>query len=164
MTIAQTSQPCTILLMPETQNYKNHSRLDPLQHFIAAPILFFNLIACMVLTVRIAISSEPRMLGLHLWLTLVSFALLVATVNMRLKDLRVQNRVIRLEERVRYTALLPQPQLAASAALTLSQIIALRFASDTELPALITRAISENLTSKQIKESIVSWRADDLRV
>ena len=150
--------------MPEPQSFKNHSRLDPAQHFIAAPILFLNLLACTVMTVRIAISPEPRLLGLHIWLTVVSLALLVAVVNMRIKDLRVQDRVIRLEERLRYAALLPPPELAANSALTLSQILALRFASDAELPALLKRTLAENLTSKQIKESIVSWRADNLRV
>ena len=150
--------------MPEPQSLKNHGRLDPPQHFIAVPILLVNFIVCIVVTVKIAISHEPRMLGLHMWLVIVSFALLVAAVNMRLKDLRVQDRVIRLEERLRYAALLQPADLAGSSKLTLRQIIALRFASDAELPALITRAIAENLTPKQIKESITTWRADDLRV
>lgn len=150
--------------MPEPQSFKNHSRLDPPQHFIAAPILMLNLLACIGMTIKIAISPEPRMLGLHLWLTIVSFALLVAVVNMRLKDLRIQDRLIRLEERVRYAALLPPPELTATSALTLSQIVALRFAPDAELPALLKRTVAENLTSKQIKESIVNWRTDDLRV
>jgi hypothetical protein len=150
--------------MPEPQSFKNHARFDPPQHFIAMPILLINFIACIVMTIRIAISPEPRMLGLHIWLTIVSFALAVLAVNSRVKDLRVQDRVIRLEERLRYAALLPQPQLAAASALTLRQIVALRFASDAELPALIGRTLAENLTPKQIKQSIVNWRADNLRV
>ncbi len=150
--------------MPEPQSFKNHARLDPPQHFVAVPILFINFVACIVITVRIAISHEPRMLGLHIWLVIVSFALLVGAVNMRIKDLRVQDRVIRLEERLRYADLLQPAELAKSSKLTLRQIVALRFASDAELPALIARAITENLTSKQIKESITTWRADDLRV
>ena len=150
--------------MPEQQSFKNHARLDPPQHFIAAPILFINFIACVVMTVRIAISHEPQMLGLHIWLTLVSLALLVVVVNMRLKDLRVQDRVIRLEERLRYAAILQPADLAASSKLSFRQIIALRFASDAELPSLIARAIAEGLTPKQIKESVTNWRGDDLRV
>ena len=116
------------------------------------------------MTVKIAIHKDHRMLGLHIWLVIVSAALLAIAINLRAKDLRVQNRVIRLEERLRYAAVLQPAEQAAAAKLTLSQMIALRFASDAELPALIKRAIAENLTSKQIKESVTIWRVDDLRV
>ena len=151
-------------LMSEPQSLKNHARFDAPQHFIAVPILFANFVAALVVTARIALSQEPHRLGHHVWLTIVALALLVAVVNMRLKDLRVQDRVIRLEEKLRYAAILPPLDLAAAAKLTLRQIIALRFAADAELPSLITRAIAENLTGKQIKQSITNWRADDLRV
>jgi hypothetical protein len=150
-------------VMPEPQSFKNHTRFDPPFHFIAIPILLANLIACIVATVKIAIHAGPH-LGLHIWLTIVSFALLLAVGNGRGKDLRVQDRVIRLEERLRYAALLSPTDLAASAALTVRQIVALRFASDAELPALVARTLAENLEPKQIKQSIVSWRADNHRV
>ena len=77
---------------------------------------------------------------------------------------RVQDRVIRLEENLRYQRLLPPELLAATQSLTLGQIIALRFASDAELPALVQRTLSENLEPKAIKQSITNWRADNLRV
>lgn len=133
-------------------------------HFFVVPILLVNLIACIVITVGIALYREGRMLGLHNWLVVLSLALVVLAVNSRLKDLKVQDRVIRLEERLRYAALLSPADLAASAALTIPQIVALRFASDAELPALLARTLAEKLEPKQIKQDIVSWRADDHRV
>ena len=152
-------------VMPETQNFKNHGRFDPPFHFIAAPILLINLIACIVITIAIALHPHgTNMLLLHIWLVVVSFALLVVATNSRVKDLKLQDRLIRLEERLRYAALLSQADLAASEALTLRQIVALRFASDAELPALLKRALAEKLESKQIKQSIVNWRADNHRV
>jgi hypothetical protein len=78
--------------------------------------------------------------------------------------LKAQDRIIRLEEKLRFTALLPADLLARSQALTVRQIIGLRFASDAELPALVKRALDENLTEKQIKQAITSWRPDYLRV
>jgi Family of unknown function (DUF6526) len=149
--------------MPETQNFQNHGRVDPLQHFIAAPILLLNFLGVLTITIVHAVHGTHGLL-LHIWLTIVSFALLTLAVNLRLKDLVVQDRVIRLEERLRYAALLSPAALAASSALTLPQIIALRFASDAELPALITRTLAENLTGKQIKQSIITWRPDTQRV
>jgi hypothetical protein len=150
--------------MSEPQSFKNHARFDPPMHFFVVPILLANVITCIVVTVKIALNHESKMLGLHIWLVVVSLALLVLAVNSRLKDLKVQDRVIRLEERLRYAALLPPAELAASSTLTLQQIVALRFASDAELPALISRALKESLDPKQIKQSIVTWRPDTHRV
>jgi Family of unknown function (DUF6526) len=149
--------------MPEPQSFKNHVRRDP-PYLFTVLVLLSNLIATLTMTIKIAISEDHRMLGLHAWLVIVSAALVAMALNMRVKDLKVQNRVIRLEERLRYAAILQPTEQATAAKLTLSQIIALRFASDAELPALITRAVAEDLTSKQIKQSLVTWRADDLRV
>ncbi len=111
-----------------------------------------------------AVQHGTEHLLMHLWLLLVSVALLLVAGNTRVKDLKVQDRVIRLEERLRFAALLPPATLAVTDSLTVPQIVALRFASDAELPALITRTVSEHLTPRQIKESITSWRPDHHRV
>jgi Family of unknown function (DUF6526) len=150
--------------MPEIQNFKNHGRMDPPFHYIAVPILLLNLLLVLGITIHLAIVHRTHEMILHIWLTLLAFALVVIATNSRVKDLRVQDRVIRLEERLRFAALLPPATLAATASLTVPQIVALRFASDAELPALVTRTLAENLTPKQIKESIVTWRPDTHRV
>jgi hypothetical protein len=149
--------------MSETQNFSNHVRRDP-PFLFATSILFLNVILIIVVIVLHAVHHGTQELLLHLWLLLVSFALLLVAANSRIKALKVQDRVIRLEERLRYAALLPPATLAASASLTIPQIVALRFASDAELPALVTRTLAENLTPRQIKESITSWRPDNHRV
>ena len=89
---------------------------------------------------------------------------LFAVGKARAHSLTAQDRIIRLEEKLRYAALLPPDLLARSQALTVRQIIGLRFASDEELPGLVKRALDENLSEKDIKKSINKWRPDYLRV
>jgi hypothetical protein len=98
------------------------------------------------------------------WWIVMSIVLLFAVGRARMHSLTAQDRVIRLEEKLRYAALLSPDDLARSHALTIRQIIALRFASDAELPTLLHRTLNENLTEKQIKQSITTWRPDYLRV
>jgi len=78
--------------------------------------------------------------------------------------LRDQDRIIRLEERLRLASLVSASELIELDSLTMRQYIGLRFASNPELPDLARRAIREKLTEKQIKQAIVSWRADNDRV
>jgi hypothetical protein len=94
----------------------------------------------------------------------MSIVLLQLALTVRHYALRNQNRIIRLEEQLRLADLLPEEQLGLIDALTMEQFIALRFASDAEVSELARRAVFEKLTPPQIKESIVSWRADDYRV
>lgn len=145
--------------MPEPQSYKNHTRLDP--PFLFAMIgLLFNLVFAITYLVR----HYPEHAYLSLWWIIMSLVLIVIGLKTRTYALKAQDRVIRLEERLRLAALLPPTDLARSNALTESQLIALRFASDTELPALTKRTLDESLTQKQIKEAIVAWKPDHFRV
>jgi len=84
--------------------------------------------------------------------------------KMRSYSLKVQDRVIRLEEKVRLASLVSASELAELESLTIAQYVALRFASNPELPELARRAVREKLTRKQIKEAIKSWRPDEYRV
>jgi hypothetical protein len=99
--------------------------------------------------------------ALTIFLFLRPIAVLILLLTVRGYALILQDRIIRLEETVRHekiTGNKPDP------ALSLSQLIALRFASDEELPELVSKALSENLNSKQIKQAIKNWKADHMRV
>ncbi len=141
----------------KTQNYANHMRLHPPVHYFVFPVFLVNIVVAIVHAVR-----HPGWLSG--WLVVVSIALFMAVGFMRAYALKVQDRVIRLEERMRLTALLPPSQRASIAQLSVKQLVALRFASDAELPALAERAWKENLTPKQIKQAIQMWRPDTFRV
>lgn len=146
--------------MPESQNYKNHVRLDPVWHFFLAPMFLLNLIVAVVATIR----QWGDHTYLHLWWIAMSVVALLALGRARQHSMTAQDRIIRLEERLRYARLLSPQQATRAEGLSLRQVIALRFASDAELPGLVDRALAENLSAKQIKESIQQWRPDMLRV
>jgi hypothetical protein len=146
--------------MPEVQNYKNHTRFHPPFHYFVLPILLLNIIFAVWAMIR----HWPDHPHLFPWAILMSIVLFMGFGLTRSYALKAQDRIIRLEEKLRFTALLPADLLARSQALTVRQIIGLRFASDAELPALVKRALDENLTEKQIKQAITNWRPDYLRV
>jgi hypothetical protein len=83
---------------------------------------------------------------------------------MRNYSLRVQDRVIRLEERLRLMSVLPEPLRSRIGELSVQQLIGLRFACDQELPGLVQRALDEKLSSADIKKSVVTWRPDYSRI
>ena len=139
------------------QTYSNHTRIDPAFHYFLAPVLLITLVATVVHLVR-----HPH-LG-SLWRVVLALALVVLAVKARTYALKAQDRVIRLEERLRLAALLPEPLRARIGELQIRQLIALRFASDAELPALVEQALTEKLTEKQIKQAVQNWRPDEYRV
>ncbi len=95
---------------------------------------------------------------------MVSVAAAIAVLKIRMYALRVQDRVIRLEERLRLASLLSEPLRSRIPELTVGQLVALRFASDAEVPKLAERALSEKLSPADIKKAIQVWRPDYLRV
>jgi hypothetical protein len=139
------------------QSLKNHGRLDPPYHFVLSAVLAVNLFIVLCYTVRnLNYFTE--------WLVVLSIAVFIPLIKLRSYPLKVQDRVIRLEERLRLQALAPAEWHAQIYRLSEDQLIALRFAADDEVVALAKQALEENLNRKQIKERIKSWRADDWRV
>ena len=139
--------------MPDTpQTYANHTH-RPLAWNVTWLIA---LVALLLLVWRGIVDSTWQALAL----VLLAVSVLLATSLLRVFALRLQNRIIRLEMQARLTRLGRADDLTR---LTLPQLIALRFASDTELPSLADRAHDERLTPKQIKQSIRDWQGDYLR-
>lgn len=141
------------------QNFKNHARLDPLYHFTLSPITL-TLFIWSIVNVVIAdmITSQS------IFLVVLSFALIFTAFLVRWYGLKNQNRIIRLEMRQRYYEMTGKSFRDKELQLRLSQIIALRFASDEELLELMERTISEKLPAKEIKMAIKNWQADYNRV
>jgi len=141
----------------QEQSLKSHTRFDPLFHFFLAPVALLILIWTIVQAVR-----EPG------WYTaahiLVALWALIAAFKIRSYALKVQDRVIRLEERLRLKELAPASLQGRIGDLTEDQLIGLRFASDGEVADLAQRALSGNWNRKQIKEAIKNWRPDNWRV
>jgi hypothetical protein len=140
-----------------SQNVRNHARFVPLYHFVALPILVIN----GVWTIRRAFVHPSWETAIA---ALVGVALVIMFFLARIFALTVQDRVIRLEMRLRMRELLA-PELAGRIdEFTPGQLIAMRFASDRELPALARRVLDERLHDrKAIKQLIQEWRADHLR-
>jgi len=139
------------------QTFANHTRLDPLFHFVALPIF--------ILAVIVGIVHFIWRPSLHTGaFFVVSVAAAIALLKTRLYALKVQDRVIRLEERLRLSSLLSEPLRSRIPELTEGQLIALRFASDAEVPKLVERVLSEKLSPADIKKAIQTWRPDYWRV
>ena len=140
------------------QTYANHVRFHPPFHYFLAPATFVLMILTIVNVVR-------HIHRLDAWILLVIGILApLGALLMRLYSLKVQDRLIRLEERLRLQALLGEPLRSRIGELTEAQIIALRFASDGELPGLVEKALSSKMSNADIKKAVVNWRADTFRV
>lgn len=141
------------------QNYKTHRQFVPLYHFILYPLLF----ACIAASVWIIYTAfylvhHGRLIALTIGV--LSLAGLLLCYYSRTFALKAQDRAIRAEENLRHFVLTGK---LLNSRLTTSQIIALRFASDTEFLVLAERAAAENLKAEDIKKAIVNWREDNYR-
>jgi hypothetical protein len=139
------------------QSFKSHGRFDPPFHFF----LTFISVATIIIS---AIYAFHHTCFYSIWLVVVSVAAFIALFKLRSYPLKVQDRVIRLEERIRLQALAPSEWHTQIYKLTEDQLIGLRFAADDEVVELAKQALEHNLTRKQIKERIKSWRPDNWRV
>jgi hypothetical protein len=138
-----------------TQNYANHGYTPKATGIgfllVVVSLVFFGL-------------RFFQIGALHIMSTIAMSCLIAAVIDLllisRLYTTRLQDRIIKLEMKVRCATLLSPAQQAALGRLTTPQIVALRFACDAELPPLLERAEREHLSAKQIKQSIKEWVAD----
>jgi len=141
----------------KAQSYKNHARYVPAYHFVVLPLLVLNFIWTVI-----AVKRHPSSDGYRT--VLVAVALLLLAFVARVFALRVQDRVIRLEMRLRLRDVLPPEVASRLHEFRPGQLVALRFASDDELPALARKVLDEKLNDQRaIKQLIKDWQADHLR-
>ncbi len=139
------------------QNFQNHARYVPVFHFFVLPMLLLN-VGWEIHRVVVAPSAGS------VKALLVALALFLAALYGRMFALAVQDRLIRLETQLRLQGLLPVDLRARIPEFTVNQLVALRFASDAELPGLAGKVLAENLQDrKAIKRMIQNWQADELR-
>ena len=142
----------------EKQSFANHTRWDPGFHFTLVPIALIT----EGLLVRNAWKAPTPMAW---WIAFVGLAAIWGLLKMRIYSLKVQDRVIRLEERLRLATVLPENLRGRIPEVTEGQLVALRFASDAELSVLAQRCLNEKLVERKvIKQAIKDWRADLFRV
>jgi hypothetical protein len=141
----------------EPQSLKNHARLDPPFHIFTFGLYVANLVFAIISEVR-------RPDWLSTWYLVISLLVIVPIFKIRLYPLKVQDRVIRLEERLRLQALAPPEWHAQIYKLKEDQLVALRFASDDEVVELAKQTLEHGWNRKQIKERIKNWRPDEWRV
>ena len=140
-----------------TQTYANHAQVVPGYHRGVMGILAVNLIVSIAATVK-----APGFFTA--WSIVLAFGLIGIALYARIFPLRAQDRVIRLEERLRLSLVLPEPLRTRIPELTPAQLVALRFAPDAELPALVEETLRANLSNPEIKKRIKVWRPDTFRV
>jgi hypothetical protein len=150
--------------MPGSQSFNSHTRYDPAFHLSVLPLLLLNLCLCLYVTVHTwAVSNSLNRL-IHVWLIVMAIILFVIAGRARSMSLQVQDRVIRLEERLRLGTLLPETDRVRMDELSMRQLVALRFAPDAEIPNLVHKALTQKLDAKAIKQNIINWRPDHDRV
>ena len=141
----------------KTQHFENHAKFVPAFHFFAIPVLLINVIWSIVRVIRHP-SYEAG------FSVLVAIALFMLGFLARIFALTVQDRVIRLEMRLRMQQVLPADLRARIPEFEVGQLVALRFASDAELPELARKVLQDKLTDRKvIKKMVRDWQADFLR-
>jgi Family of unknown function (DUF6526) len=146
------------------QSFAHHTRWDPPFHFYILPILVIALIMTIVHFFAHITHGDFRDHFHAFLMILLALAFLMLAFKVRLNALKVQDRVIRLEERLRLTQLLSEPLRSRIPELTEDQLCGLRFASDAEIPKLVERTLNEKLKRADIKKAIQNWRPDYWRV
>lgn len=141
----------------QTQNYQNHTRMVTGFHYIT----FLGIFTLIGGSLNYLFKSSPENKYLASLLVLTSFLFVLVAWYLRVFALKAQDRAIRAEEQLRYYVMTGK---LFPAELTIQQIIALRFASDTEFLALVDRAVAEKMSNKAIKQAIQNWRGDYYRV
>ena len=142
----------------DPQNLANHTRWHPTFHFFVLPVMLINFFWAVVMFVK----APGWNAG---WWIVVSLALALLTTFVRTYSLKVQDRLIRLEEKLRYQQVLSTPLKQQTSNLTVGQTVALRFAADEELEELVNSVLSGKFVkTKDIKRAIKQWRADNFRV
>lgn len=140
------------------QSYTNHTRWHPLFHFVLVPVMLINFIWSIVLCYQFPGWTQG-------WWVVVSMALVAMLFLVRTNSLKVQDRLIRLEEQLRCQRILPDDLGQRASQLRVGQMIALRFAADEELEGLVNEVLEGRLTKPaEIKRAIKNWRADTFRV
>lgn len=139
------------------QNFKNHSRILPVWHFAGGSLL----LAFLVLSIIYLVNNFSENAVLTILLVIAAILFIMFFIYCRAFALRAQDRAIRAEENFRHFVLTGKP---LDKQLRLGQIIALRFASDVEFPALAQRAVAEKMKPKEIKQAVKNWRGDYYRV
>ena len=144
----------------KTQNYQNHIQFYPPHHFIFYPVVFLLMVASVVGIFRYPERSF-EFAAIAIILVLITWLSFMLRQHYALSN---QNRIVRLEMRLRYYQLTQQRFEPVEQELSFSQLAALRFASDEELPALIKRTLAEKLSPSDIKKSVTNWLPDYMRV
>jgi hypothetical protein len=140
------------------QNFANHGKFVPAYHFFAVPVLIVNFAWSMYRLKTLGLSFEG------IFGVLLAAALVVLAFLARVFALAVQDRLIRLEEKLRYERILPEELRWRADELTVGQFVSLRFASDEELPQLMQKVLDGKVTErKAIKQLIKNWKPDYLR-
>ncbi|MBO1512021.1 DUF6526 family protein [Metabacillus bambusae] len=141
------------------QSYTKHTKIDPLFHYVLAPLSLVTVILGVIQFIQALINNS---FTLNSYILLFSgIVLFFIVVKVRLYALKLQDRLIRTEESFRYYILTGK---RLDPRLTLKQLIALRFASDEEYSLLVEKTVSKNLSAEQIKLEVQNWKADFHRV